>query len=114
MYNAWVFCFMHLLCIDRTYFKCMILPYCVYVLQSQRDLLLYHGFTTNLEQRIRNHNEGKTISTSKRRPLKLIYCELFLSKKDAIRRESYFKTTQGKRMLKLVIRNTLRKVNYKR
>ena len=114
MYNAWVFCFMHLLCIDRTYFKGMILPYCVYVLQSQRDLLLYHGFTTNLEQRIRNHNEGKTISTSKRRPLKLIYCEFFLSKKDAMRRESYFKTTQGKRMLKLVIRNTLLKVNYKR
>jgi hypothetical protein len=31
-----------------------------------------------------------------------------------MRRESYFKTTQGKRMLKLVIRNTLLKVNYKR
>ncbi|MGB5459226.1 MAG: GIY-YIG nuclease family protein [Eudoraea sp.] len=92
----------------------MILPYCVYVLQSQRDLLLYHGFTTNLEQRIRYHNAGKTISTSKRRPLKLIYCEFFLSKKDAIRRESYFKTTQGKRMLKLIIRKTLLKVNYPR
>ncbi|WP_424281408.1 GIY-YIG nuclease family protein [Eudoraea sp.] len=43
----------------------MILPYCIYVLQSQRDLLLYRGFTTNLEQRIRNHNAGKTRSTSK-------------------------------------------------
>jgi putative endonuclease len=108
------FLFMHIKCIDRSYFKGMILPYCVYVLQSQRDLLLYHGFTTNLEQRIRNHNAGKTISTSKRRPLKIIYCEFFLSKKDAIRRESYFKTTQGKRMLKLIIRETLLKVNYPR
>ena len=108
------FHFMHIECIDRSYFKGMILPYCVYVLESQRDLLLYHGFTTNLEQRIRNHNAGKTISTSKRRPLKIIYCEFFLSKKDAIRRESYFKTTQGKRMLKLIIRETLLKVNYSR
>ncbi|WP_424302264.1 GIY-YIG nuclease family protein [Eudoraea sp.] len=57
--------FVHLLCIDRSNFKGMILPYYVYVFQSQRDLLIYHGFTTNLEQRIRNHNAGKTRSTSK-------------------------------------------------
>ena len=92
----------------------MILPFCVYVLQSQKDLLLYHGFTTNLEKRIKNHNSGGTISTSKRRPLKLIYCEFFLSKEDASRRESYFKTTVGKRMLKLVLRDTLTKIDYPR
>ena len=90
----------------------MILPYCVYVLQSQKDLLLYHGFTTNIENRIKDHNAGGTISTSKRRPLKLVYCEFFLSKDDAFRRESYFKTTVGKRMLKLVLRDTLTKINY--
>jgi putative endonuclease len=92
----------------------MILPFCVYVLQSQKDLLLYHGFTTNIEKRIRNHNSGGTINTSKRMPLKLIYCEMFLSKDDAFRRESYFKTTVGKRMLKLVLRDTLAKINYPR
>ncbi len=92
----------------------MILPFCVYVLQSQKDLLLYHGFTTNIEKRIRDHNAGGTISTSKRRPLKLIYCELFLSKDDALRKESYFKTSVGKRMLKLVLRDTLTKINYPR
>jgi putative endonuclease len=92
----------------------MILPYCVYVLQSQKDLLLYHGFTTNIERRITEHNSGKTISTSKRKPLNLVYCELFISKKDAIRREKYFKTTQGKRMLKLMLRDTLVKINYPR
>ena len=106
------FLFMHIQCIDRSYFKGMILPYCVYVLQSQRDLLLYHGFTTNLEQRIRNHNAGKTISTSKRMPLRLIFCEYYLSRKDAMRREKYFKTTQGKRMLRLMLRNTLKEIRY--
>jgi putative endonuclease len=90
----------------------MILPYCVYVLQSEKDLLLYHGFTTNLENRIEDHNAGKTISTSKRRPLRLVYCEFFMSKTDALRREKYFKTTAGKRMLKLLLRDTLERINY--
>ena len=64
----------------------MVLPYCVYVLQSEKYLLLYHGYTTNLPGRIVNHNLGKTKSTRKRRPLKIIYCEFFLSKKDALMR----------------------------
>ena len=90
----------------------MILPYCVYVLQSRRDLLLYHGYTTNLEKRIIDHNRGKTKSTSKRRPMKLIYCEFFINKSDALRREKYFKTSQGKRMLKLLLRETFININY--
>ncbi|NNK73146.1 MAG: GIY-YIG nuclease family protein [Flavobacteriaceae bacterium] len=90
----------------------MILPYCVYVLQSEKDLLLYHGFTANIQKRLRDHNQGKTISTSKRRPLRLIHCEFFLSKADAMRRERYFKTTPGKRMLKLMMRNTLKEIKY--
>jgi putative endonuclease len=90
----------------------MILPFCVYVLQSEKDLLLYHGFTANIEKRIKGHNAGRTISTSKRRPLKLVYCEFFLSKKDAMRREAYFKTSTGKRMLKLHLRDTLKQINY--
>jgi putative endonuclease len=90
----------------------MVLPYCVYVLQSERDLLLYHGFTTNINKRIKDHNNGHTISTSKRRPLKLVFCEFYISKKDAMRREKYLKTSQGKRMLKLMLRESLNEINY--
>ena len=97
---------------DQRVYCVMILPYCVYVLQSEKDLLLYHGFTTNLRQRLSNHNAGKTKSTSKRRPLRLVFCEYFYTKRDAVRRERYFKTTQGKRMLKLLIRQTLKEIGY--
>ncbi|ARV11745.1 hypothetical protein BTO09_05025 [Gilvibacter sp. SZ-19] len=90
----------------------MILPFCVYVLQSEKDLLLYHGFTTNLEQRLIDHNSKRTKSTSSRIPLKLIYCEFFITKTDALRRERYFKTSTGKKMLKLLLRDTFEKVNY--
>ncbi len=98
----------------RNVFFFMVLPYCVYVLYSKKDGLLYHGFTTHLKNRLIDHNRGKTKNTSKRRPLQLIFCEFFLHKSDAQRREKYFKTAQGKRMLKLILRKTYAQVNYKR
>ena len=91
----------------------MPLPYCVYVLISLTDHQLYIGYTTNLEKRIINHNQGGTISTSVRRPLELIFCEYYLSKADATRRESYFKTTAGKKTLKLMLRETYSLKNYR-
>ncbi len=34
---------------------------------------MYTGFTTNIEERIKNHNDGKSKSTAPRRPLELIF-----------------------------------------
>ena len=83
------------------------LNYCTYVLYSLKDHKLYIGYTTDLGKRIENHNAGGTTSTATRRPLKLIFCEYYLSKQDAMRREKYFKTTAGKKGLKLMLRETL-------
>ena len=83
--------------------------YYVYVLRSDRDSQLYVGFTENLEQRVSRHNSGDVLSTRSRRPLQLIFFEGYYDKGDAIRRERYLKTGPGKRMLKLMIRNTLSK-----
>ncbi|MFZ5553007.1 MAG: GIY-YIG nuclease family protein [Bacteroidota bacterium] len=90
----------------------MPLPFCVYVLFSEKDRLLYVGFSTNLEQRIENHNSGGTKSTSCRRPLKLIFCEHYLFEEDARKREFYFKTTAGKKALRLMLGSTLVKLGY--
>ena len=86
------------------------LPYCTYVLFSLKDRKFYLGFTTNLSRRLSEHSEGKTTSTRYRRPLILIHSEFYLSKRDALRRECYFKTDQGKRMLKLILRDTLKEL----
>lgn len=91
----------------------MVLPYCTYILISLKDSKLYIGFTSNLINRLKDHNDGKTVSTKGRRPLKLIYCEYHISKKDAMRRESYFKTTAGKKAIKLMLRESLDHMNYK-
>ena len=91
----------------------MQLPFCVYILFSEKDNLLYTGFSTNLENRIKNHNDGGTKSTAYRRPLKLIFCEFYLYEEEARKREKYFKTTMGKKAIKLMLAGTLTKLGYK-
>ena len=81
--------------------------YFVYVLLSKRDHQFYIGFTNNVERRLNEHNAGKNVSTAKRRPLELVYYEAHRSKADALRRESYFKTSKGKTTLKVILKNVL-------
>jgi putative endonuclease len=83
------------------------LPYCVYILQSERDEKLYTGFTTDLRQRLTAHFHGHVESTALRRPLRLIYCEYHSAKADALRREAYLKTSAGKKAIKLMLREAL-------
>jgi putative endonuclease len=70
--------------------------YYVYVLLSEKDNEFYTGYTSNLNERKRYHDEGKVESTRNRRPLKLIYWEGCLNQQDATRREKYLKSGNGK------------------
>ncbi len=79
----------------------------VYVLRSEKDKKLYMGYTTNLHQRMDAHKNGSVFSTRKRRPLHLIFIETFVSKHDALRRERYLKTNEGKKMLRRILYETL-------
>ena len=71
-----------------------------YVLQSMQDKDIYIGYTNNLKRRLLEHNRGLNFSTKNGKPWKLIYCEVCLNDNDAKRRERYFKTSQGRRLLK--------------
>lgn len=86
------------------------LPYCVYVLFSEKDNMLYTGYTTDLNRRMQQHHNGESPNTSKRLPVKLIFCEYYLFKEDAARRENYFKTSAGKKALKIMLNGTLEKL----
>lgn len=83
------------------------LQYCVYVLLSQKDNKFYIGYTTNLHERLTSHITGNSKATEARRPFTLIFCEYYLSKHDATRREKYFKTSVGKKILRLMLYNSL-------
>lgn len=74
--------------------------YFVCVLKSLKDYNYYIGFTSDLERRLLEHNEGFSKSTAYRRPLELVYYEACRNIKDAMHREKYLKSTYGHRYLK--------------
>ena len=78
-----------------------------YVLQSEKDNGFYVGFTKDLKQRFEQHQKGTVDSTKNRLPLKLIYYEACVSQEDAIRREKYLKTYNGRMFLKKRLKSYL-------
>lgn len=79
----------------------------VYVLRSKSNNQFYTGYTSNLKQRIEQHNNGDSTYTTHRGPYELIYYEACASKKDATTRETYLKTGMGKRYIKNRLKNSL-------
>lgn len=84
--------------------------YYVYVLISEKDNRFYTGFTHDLKRRVAEHNAGRSRSTSKRRPLKLVYYEACLNQEDAVHREKYLKTTFGKQYIRNRMKNFLSEI----
>jgi len=79
----------------------------VYVLRSEKDDKLYIGFSKDLRKRLEFHNLDLNKATAYRRPLKLIYYESYVSKKDAREREKFLKTGRGHEVLYKQLENTL-------
>ena len=71
-----------------------------YILKCS-DNTLYTGWTNNLEKRIKDHNDGKGAKYTKaRRPVELVYYEIFETKDDAMKREYAIKQlTRTQKML---------------
>ena len=86
----------------------------VYILQSEKNPnWLYKGRTSDLKKRIKEHNSGKNFSSAPYAPLRLIYYEAYLLKKDAFNRERYLKTSMGMRVIKKQLKHFLTaKVNF--
>lgn len=68
-----------------------------------RDKTLYTGWTTNLEKRVRAHNEGKGAKyTKSRAPVRLVYYEQYETKQEALKREYAIKQLSRKEKLTLI------------
>ena len=78
----------------------------VYVLKSDTNKL-YVGRSSNLKQRLQQHQDKRVKSTKWWQQINLIFYESFLAKSDSVRREKYFKTSKGKSSLKQIIRKSL-------
>ncbi len=55
----------------------------------------YIGFTSNIQIRLESHNKGLVKSTKSRRPLNLLYKEVFGTSKEARKRELELKRMKG-------------------
>jgi predicted GIY-YIG superfamily endonuclease len=71
--------------------------YYVYILQSQAEPeRFYTGFTTDIEARIKAHNNGKCSYSAKYRPWKLKNLIGFNDREKAIAFEKYLKSSSGR------------------
>ena len=82
----------------------------VYLLENQKDKSWYIGYTQNIEQRIKDHNTSRGGKTTRDRDgkWKLIYCEIYLDKRDATGREKFLKSGSGRKFLKKQLSHYLR------
>jgi putative endonuclease len=75
----------------------------IYVLRSIDFNRNYVGFTTNIEKRLEEHNSGKTKSTKPYRPWKILFSERFDTKTEALLREKFLKSGQGRDYIKKIL-----------
>ena len=67
------------------------------------DGSLYCGWTNHLDERIRAHNAGNGAKyTKSRRPVTLVYYEVFSTKQEAMKREWIVKQMTRKEKLALI------------
>ncbi len=67
-----------------------------YILYSYKSKNFYYGYTENLQDRFRLHNEGKVKSTAPFLPWTLVFYAAFSKENLAKEFEHYLKTGSGK------------------
>ena len=80
--------------------------YYIYILRLNNGQL-YCGMTKSINRRLKEHTRGSSPFTKKQLPVQLLHYEAYINKKDAEKRERYFKTTKGKSSLRAMLKNTL-------
>jgi putative endonuclease len=80
------------------------MKYFIYILQSEKDGTYYIGHTSDLEARLRRHNQGRSAYTRDRAPWKLLYKEGLNSKAEAMRREKEIKARKSRKFIEQLVR----------
>ena len=74
-----------------------------YVLISQSGKRTYTGHTSDIEKRLKEHNQGVVISSRQWLPYKILRLEKFESLAEAKHREMYYKSRAGRLKLKYFV-----------
>lgn len=82
--------------------ECKRKKYYAYILEC-KDGTFYTGYTTDIEKRVKRHNEGKGGKyTRGRRPVTLKYFECFSEKNEACKREYAIKQLSRQEKIKII------------
>ena len=94
-----------LLATQNTKSDIILIMYFTYILECA-DKSLYVGCTNNLERRLEQHNNSKSGAhyTKTRRPVVLLYSEIFSTLKEARRKEVEIKGWRREKKLELILR----------
>lgn len=85
--------------------------YYVYILFSLKNKRKYVGSTDNLKRRYKEHNDGIGGEyTKKNKPFILLFYEAYLSQKDALRQERFYKSGYGREALQEKIKDSLNEI----
>jgi len=75
------------------------MKYFVYVIKSKTYRNRYIGSTDNVLRRLGEHNGGKCRYTNGRVPWEFVYQENFDTRAEAMKREKFLKSGQGRKWL---------------
>ena len=79
------------------------MQFTVYILYSEQFNKHYVGSTSNIELRVKSHNEFGKDWTARYRPWKLIYSKEFETKAEAMSQEKFLKSGVGRDFIKTLL-----------
>ena len=78
----------------------------VYILYSVKFQKIYVGYSSDLLNRVKSHNElGNKGWTIKFGPWQIVHTEVFESKADAMKREKQLKTAAGRELIWTLVKS---------
>jgi len=78
--------------------------YFVYILKSLVKKSYYIGHSSDIGNRLKQHNSGKVKSTKANKPWKVVYTEILETKSEAYKREMKIKSYKGGKAFKELIK----------
>ncbi len=85
----------------------------VYILYSPGSGKSYVGYTNNIERRMKEHNFTSSKGfTLRYRPWVLVHTEAFDSRPEAMSRENFYKSGQGRELVKRIIFKRLNEAGF--
>jgi len=79
------------------------MSYSVYILLNKSKTRTYTGVATDVDKRLKRHNDGNVPASRPYRPYDVIHIETYATLEEARQKEYFYKSTTGRRKLREII-----------